>query len=335
MPQPDITVIVTQRERFSSTRASLEAVYQHTDLPFHLICVDGGSPRWCRRYLETESVSRGFTLIRQAHYLVPNRARNIGLAAAKTKYVVFLENDVLVSAGWLRSLLDCAETTGASIVTPLILQEGRKSLVVHCMGGLATIKVDHEAGTSTRHIVDTVHFRHAEPDDIVGRFTRFETAFAEFHCCLIRRDSVEDSRPFDELLTSQEDFDFCLSALRRGSVIYCEPHVVVTYQNASGRLDPSDLLFYCLRWSDDWEMSSYRHLREKWDIAEDAYFEARYERLGWRRRHHVVNPAIERLGLSDAWTRRLNEILAPVEALTNRCLSLFFAMYTGRTTTVT
>src|SRR5262249_24309080 len=50
MHDPDVTIVVVPRERFSFARASLEALYRHTDPPFHLVYVDGGSPRRVRRY---------------------------------------------------------------------------------------------------------------------------------------------------------------------------------------------------------------------------------------------------------------------------------------------
>ena len=48
---PKVTLIVTQRERFSFTQPSLESIYHHTNLPFELIYVDGNSPNDIRQYL--------------------------------------------------------------------------------------------------------------------------------------------------------------------------------------------------------------------------------------------------------------------------------------------
>jgi len=69
MNKPQITIIVSQRERFSYTRESLESIYQHTELPFSLIYVDGGSPQHVHRYLQQQAQEKKFQLIRIEHYL--------------------------------------------------------------------------------------------------------------------------------------------------------------------------------------------------------------------------------------------------------------------------
>lgn len=44
MVEPEVTIVVSPRERFSYTRESLESIYEHTKAPFKLVYVDGGSP---------------------------------------------------------------------------------------------------------------------------------------------------------------------------------------------------------------------------------------------------------------------------------------------------
>ena len=45
MNEPQVTIVVSPRERFSATKESLESIYQHTKIPFKLIYVAGNSPR--------------------------------------------------------------------------------------------------------------------------------------------------------------------------------------------------------------------------------------------------------------------------------------------------
>ncbi|MGB3754791.1 MAG: glycosyltransferase, partial [Rivularia sp. (in: cyanobacteria)] len=117
--KPEVTIIVAPRERFSYTRESLESIYEHTQLPFKLIYVDGGSPSHIQNYLETQAAEKQFEVIRTEHYLSPNHARNLGLRKVDTKYVVFIDNDVVVTPGWLKTAVDCAEETNATVVSPL------------------------------------------------------------------------------------------------------------------------------------------------------------------------------------------------------------------------
>ena len=99
MSDPLVTIVVVPRERFGVTRRSLEAIYANTPGPFHLVYVDGGSPASIRRYLADEARARGFTLVRTDRYLAPNEARNLGLRHARTRYVVFIDNDAVPAPG--------------------------------------------------------------------------------------------------------------------------------------------------------------------------------------------------------------------------------------------
>ena len=135
MTAPIITLIVVPRERFSYAQKSLDSLYDHTQIPFKLVYVDGKSPRGLRRSLEQQSIEKGFKLIRTEQYLYPNQARNIGLQYADTKYVAFVDNDVIVSPGWLRSLVQCAEETDAAIVGPLMCQHEPVHQEIHFAGG--------------------------------------------------------------------------------------------------------------------------------------------------------------------------------------------------------
>ncbi|MEL6903163.1 MAG: glycosyltransferase, partial [Cyanobacteria bacterium J06606_4] len=139
---PIVTLVVVPRERFSCTAESLESLYEHTQVPFDLVYVDGNSPPHIQKYLEENSKDRGFKLIRTEYYLFPNKARNIGMAHVETPYFVFVDNDVVVSPGWLQALLTCAEETQADVVGPLMCQDEPVHEVVHFAGGESHIWVD-------------------------------------------------------------------------------------------------------------------------------------------------------------------------------------------------
>jgi glycosyltransferase involved in cell wall biosynthesis len=112
---PCVTIVIVLRERFSYTRESLASIFEHTcNVPYELVYVDGGSPSHVRRFLIDAAEQHDFTLVRTPHYLPPNRARNLGLQYVRTKYVVFYDNDVIVSTGWLSALVKCAEGTAAA-----------------------------------------------------------------------------------------------------------------------------------------------------------------------------------------------------------------------------
>jgi GT2 family glycosyltransferase len=133
-----VTIVVVPRERFSLAERSLESLYEHTAHPFSLVYVDGRSPRHIKRYLETQAREKGFELIRAERYLSQNQARNLGLRRVNSPYVVFTDNDVLFSPGWLDALVRCAEETGAWVVGPMYCIGEPALTIVHCLSGTAS-----------------------------------------------------------------------------------------------------------------------------------------------------------------------------------------------------
>ncbi|MEQ8384034.1 MAG: glycosyltransferase [Coleofasciculus sp. A1-SPW-01] len=289
-----VTIIVVPRERFSCTRQSLESIYEYTQIPFNLVYVDGNSPAKVRHYLEKQAQEKGFEIIRTDYYLSPNQARNLGLSYAKTKYLVFFDNDVIVSPGWLHQLVQCAEQTNATVVGPLMCQEQPLHEIVHCAGGESHVWVDK---TGKRRFREKMYLQGKRVEDVRDRLQRTQTELAEFHCVLVRRDIFEKIGWLDQaMLNTKEHLDFCMSVVQAGGTVYFEPDCIVTYVPGPP-LDLTDLHYYMLRWSDDWTLNSLNRLRQKWNLSEDSYFTCKYKKLGWRRYGTIIDPLARRLTL--------------------------------------
>ncbi|NJL61846.1 MAG: glycosyltransferase [Methylacidiphilales bacterium] len=326
MQTSQVTIVVSPRERFSYTRQSLESIFQYTELPFELVYVDGNSPTKVGDYLKSKSQEKGFQLIRTDYYLSPNRARNLGLAEVKTKYVVFLDNDVIVSPGWLEALIDCAETTNATVVGPLMCHEEPVHQVVHCAGGETRVIVD---ATGRRRLREKMYKQGHQVADVRPKMSRSQTELCEFHCMLARTEIFERVGYFDEaFLNTKEHLDFCMGVIQAGGTVYFEPDSVITYVPGPP-LEWTDLHFYMLRWSNAWELESLNRLREKWQLAENAYFKQKYKALGWRRRNTILFPIIRRftLGIRNKFVDKvlMYGIFAPLEKRLNHYLTTSYA----------
>jgi glycosyltransferase involved in cell wall biosynthesis len=134
-----VTIAIVPGERFSVARRSLESVLAQREPSTELVYIDAGSPPLVRQYLEQKASRHGVRLISTERHMAPNEARNLAAAQVRTKYVAFVDNDVLVSPGWLDALLDCAESTGAWIVGPLCLDRDGAGAKVVDAGGSAEI----------------------------------------------------------------------------------------------------------------------------------------------------------------------------------------------------
>ncbi len=317
MTEPLVTLVVVPRERFSYTQESLESIYQNTTIPFDLIYVDGNSPEKIKRYLQTKAEEKNFQLIRTDYYLFPNQARNLGLAQVKTKYLVFIDNDVICSPGWLSSLLNCAEETNAAVVGPLMCQYEPIHEIVHFAGGEAHILLDK---TGRRHLREKMYKQGQQVAEVRPQLQRTETELAEFHCVLVRTEIFDRIGKLDEaMLNTKEHLDFCMTVRQSGSTVYFEPDAIVTYVPGPP-LELSDLHYYMLRWSDAWTLGSLNHLRDKWNLPEDGYFKTKYKRLNWRRYGTVIEPFVRRLTLGIG-SQLLTRAFTKVEHFLNRYLT--------------
>lgn len=324
MTDQQVTIVVAPRERFSFTRESLESIYENTEIPFNLVYVDGGSPPQIRRYLETQAREKQFQLIRTDYYLSPNQARNLGLAQVKSKYVVFIDNDVVVTPGWLKQLVKCAEETGAMVVSPLVCQGEPVHEIVHCAGGESGVLLETKGEKVRRRMLEKIYKQGRRVEDLRDQLKREQTGLAEFHCMIVRTEIFEQVGLLDEaLLNTKEHVDFCILVVQAGGTVYFEPTSVVTYVPGPP-LELTDIPYYMLRWSDAWEQASLHHLRDKWDLTEDEYFKNKYKQLGWRRKMSIIQPLSRDLTFGRK-SKLLEKILVRIDRVLNRYVTARYA----------
>ena len=312
------TIVVVPRERFALTRRSLASIYENTSCRFKLVYVDGGSPAATRRYLEAQAKQRGFVLLRRDYYLTPNEARNLGIEQVETPYTVFVDNDVIVTPGWLEALIACADDTKAWVVGPLYCMGELETPIVHMAGGRAYI--DEQQGV--RRFYEIQRFWGEPLSQVRPRLHREPTEVIEFHCALVRTEVVRRLGPFDEqLMSALENPDLCMSVRAAGGDVYLEPAALVTY------LPPPpcawrDLPYFLLRWSEQWNRASLRRFREKWNLPDnDPSLVAQFHAWsGWRRQ--VLLPAVSTLRRIFGWRlgTLINGRLEDIESALNRWL---------------
>ncbi|CAN5132127.1 glycosyltransferase [soil metagenome] len=283
-----VTVIVVQRERFSTTMRSLESLFACTEPGYRLIYIDAGSPRRVRNYLAKKSADQRFELVREEHYLSPAHARNIGLSLATTKYVAFVDNDVLFSPGWLEALVSCAEETGADVVTPLIFQNEPALTTVHVAGGTITISEKED----TRELEEIQRYLRRPLSEVEDSLKREPTGMAEFHCMLAKKDLCDRIGGLDpNLLATSEHLDFSLTVSRNRGTIFFEPLSRITYV-APPPVTLEDLQYFSLRWSDEWIQYSEDYFFEKWNVVPFKYvleFAKKYRRRWLRKPAKLIS----------------------------------------------
>jgi GT2 family glycosyltransferase len=288
------SVVVVPREGFRIAPRTLARLLAVTSAPFDLIYVDCSPRRVASRLKNLVRSHSGGVLLRADRFLRPTTARNLGLARVATPYTVFLDNDVLVTPGWLDALVRCAKETGAAFVSPVICIGDRDPRVVHFAGGENRV----ELIDGSRRFRESYEHVGSPVSELVSGLGRRPTELAEFHAVLVRTEVLRALGGLDESCPAAfEHNDLCLSISERGGSGWLEPGAVVDYV-----IDrPAALAnapYHAIRWSRHWLDESLAGFCAKWglDPADPALAEdlrSLHERR--RRPFHPVRGLIDRL----------------------------------------
>ena len=101
------SVIVTTYNNLTLNRLCLESLFSHTTWPnFEVIVVDNGSSDGTPAYLRrVEQTCPNLKVILNDRNLGFPAGNNVGLRHASGDYLVLLNNDTVVSSGWLSGLI--------------------------------------------------------------------------------------------------------------------------------------------------------------------------------------------------------------------------------------
>ncbi len=279
----DVTVVVVPRERFSDALRSLDSIERNTDRPYELIYIDGNSPADLAGALQRRAAQGNFRLIRSEQHLSPNAARNLALPHVTTKYLVFIDNDVIVTPGWLGALVACAEHHGCTAVCPLTFEDEAFSVVHHAGGELLW----RSMGQGRRWLTERRPWNHLPLAKVNQPLVAGPTELNEFHCVLVRTDFFAQNGPLDEaLLSMAEETDFSIAVAHSGGSMVFEPASRVSYIPPSpANLLPSDRPFFELRWSSDWVRRSVDHMVAKHNLDPLSPVAKHWLRFVFQHRH--------------------------------------------------
>lgn len=224
---PRVTLVMTVRERYRLTLVAIESILANTHSPFRFIFAHAELPDWldeaiCRLVQDGRLESRRF----EGHPW-PQQLREALIGEIDTEYAVFIDNDVLVSEGWLERLVECADQTGAGAVGPLYLWgDGATPSKVHMAGGMLREIRSSEGIT----LVEVHHHMDADPKRIAGFLRRGPCDFLEFHCMLVRTELARKAHAFDGAIACvHEHIDVALALRGEGGATFLEPAAQVTY----------------------------------------------------------------------------------------------------------
>jgi GT2 family glycosyltransferase/tetratricopeptide (TPR) repeat protein len=195
----DTSILILTYNQLAHTKACLESIARHTPEPHELILVDNGSTDGTREYLrEYARQHERVSVIANRTNLGFAAGNNQGLTLATGRQVLLLNNDTVVTPGWLRNML--------------------KVLRDHPQTGVVGPRSNRVLG---RQQVDAVGYKSLD------ELPAFAVGWSEKHagesrvanrvvgCCLLARREVMDAvGGLDEQFGSGnfEDDDFCIRA---------------------------------------------------------------------------------------------------------------------------
>ena len=189
-------IIIPIWNQLAFTKDCLDSVLLNTESGYGIIAIDNGSLDETRIYLEEleRSSEVPFKLIRNADNLGFIKAVNQGLTASKAASACLLNNDTIVTKGWLRSMIAAAESSSdIGIVNPASNNLGQKPA--------AGEPIEVYAERLKTRISGTIEMAHA-----VG------------FCMLIKREVINRIGLFDEIygMGNFEDTDYSKRAIKAG-----------------------------------------------------------------------------------------------------------------------
>ena len=218
---------------------------------YELIIVDNGSTDGTTDFLR--QLSGDVRIIVNEENLGFAKACNQGAAAARGKYLVFLNNDTIPQPGWLTALVAEVDShTEVGIVgSKLLYPDG-------------TVQHAGVVRDCARRLPYHIYKGFAASHPAVNQRREFQIVTAA--CLLIRRALFDEVGGFDEeYMNGFEDADLCLKVRERGYAVVYQPRSVVVHLESQtpGRKthDDANVTRFLDRWKAQW-----------WAADEDRHF---------------------------------------------------------------
>lgn len=257
------TIVIVPRERFSVLPLTLESLFETIPEDVPVIVYEGNAPEHIRKKVRDIADRRPFELVETDHFLLAPQARNDALEKVRTKYVVYSDNDVTYSPGWLEALEANAEANGSAAVAPLTILGPGPDQAIHHAGSEITIKTDGNGRKILKslHRLDNVPVEVAIADGFSA--APLDCDEFEYHLAMIRTDVLREIGGHDERQTKHDHLHDSLRILALGHKITFEKDARIIY-NARIPFENSDLPYFFYRWSDEGSIQSDRLIGEAW-----------------------------------------------------------------------
>lgn len=202
LESPQLSMIVPIHNRLDCTRKFLKSLLNTTEaFEFELIIIDDASLDGSKEFLEQFPDDR-IRLIRNDEQQGYAKSVNRGVNSAKGEFLVLLNNDLVLTNGWLEPMLQCYD------------EKLRVGTVGNIQKNISTRSIDH-AGIIFDLVGRPDHYGKNYPFLFPFDYREFPAVTAA--CMVIKRSLYTSMNGFDEaFLNGGEDVDLCLRLGKKG-----------------------------------------------------------------------------------------------------------------------
>jgi GT2 family glycosyltransferase/SAM-dependent methyltransferase/glycosyltransferase involved in cell wall biosynthesis len=216
---PEVSLIIPLYAHADLTRVCLNSIrHRTTHVSYEVILVDDDADAETKRLLECV---RGAKIVRNKQNLGYLHTINRGASVARADWLVLLNNDTEVTEGWLKAMVECAESApDIAVVTPKY---------VYPDGTL------NEAGAIIWRDGTGANYGRGDPPDLFQYEFRRETDYGSAAALLVRASFWKEVGGFDERFAPMyyEDTDLCFQARERGFRVLYEPGAVIIHHEGA------------------------------------------------------------------------------------------------------
>lgn len=195
-----VSIVMLTYNQLEDTKTCVESLFKHTvDVNYELIFVDNGSTKDdTKSYLEAlKKEHKNIKTIYNEENLGFACANNQGIEISEGEYVLLLNNDVILTDGWLSRMINVAESDDRiGIVAPCTNHASGRQVV--------TFKGTEENDEEIQDFAKSTLLKNAGNWISVSRVIGF--------CMLIKRDVIFKVGVLDEMFGpgGYEDYDYCM-----------------------------------------------------------------------------------------------------------------------------